>query len=138
MTRVPAETLEYPGDGLHYLDDRPFTGVAFTTYKDGRPKAEMSYREGLRWGPTVERYPEGQLMVESTYYKGVLHGHAREWHRNGQMAEDGEYEYGIIVWEKMWDEGGALERDYALKPTDQDYQTLQHYRQTFGAGGAGG
>ena len=128
MKRVLARELEYPGDGLHYLDGEPFTGIAFSVTKDGFERSQLEYRNGLRWGASKEWYGPDLPKVDATYYKGVLHGRAREWHRNGQLAEDGEYEYGIVLWEKQWDEEGNVTKDYRLTETDRDFETLQRYR----------
>ena len=126
--RVPLSELEYPGDGLYYLGNEPFSGFVLFIAKDGRNKGYAEYRRGLRWGETRETYPEGTPMVEATFFKGVKHGHAREWHRNGQLAEDGEYEYGIALWKKTWSESGAIEQDYRLEEGDEAYQRLLSYR----------
>ncbi|MEU6014597.1 hypothetical protein ABZ826_11220 [Streptomyces sp. NPDC047515] len=131
MDRVPADRVDCKDDGLHYLDDAPFTGVTFTE-KNGALKSEAAYREGLRWGPTKEWYPSGQPMVDSTFERGALHGRAREWHRNGQLAEDGEYEYGIALWAKQWDENGVLEDDCTLTESDSDHRALLHFRALYG------
>ncbi|RJO70103.1 hypothetical protein D5S18_30095 [Nocardia panacis] len=127
MDRVPASRIDYGDNGFHCLDGVPFTGVACTE-KDGIIRSEVTYREGLRSGPTKEWYPSGQPMVDSTFARGVLHGRAREWHASGQLAEDGEYEYGIALWEKQWDENGVLEDSYTLTESDSDHQTLLHLR----------
>jgi len=134
MKRMPASQLEYPGDGLHYVDGEPFTGITYTLAKDGSRKSEVTYRDGLQWGPANEWYRSGRPMVEATYFKGVLHGRAREWHANGQLAEDGDYEYGFTLWEKMWDEHGNLTRTFVLKETDSDFQRLAQCRRLYGAG----
>jgi antitoxin component YwqK of YwqJK toxin-antitoxin module len=134
MQRVPASSIEYPGDGLSYLDGRPFTGVAYTLGADGAERSQTEYRQGLRWGNTTERYDSGQPMVESVFHKGVLHGRAREGHPNGQLAEDGEHEYGIALWERTWDENGSLEDDFVRAEYDQDHQTLLQYRALYGTG----
>ncbi|MEU0569800.1 hypothetical protein ABZ297_31095 [Nonomuraea sp. NPDC005983] len=131
MDRVPADRVVYEDDGLHYLDDTPFTGIAFTE-NDGALRSEATYREGLQSGPTKEWYPSGQPMVDATFARGALHGRAREWHKNGQLAEDGEYEYGITLWAKQWDENGVLEDDYTLTESDSDYRTLLHFRALYG------
>ena len=128
MKRVLARTLEYPGDGLYYLDGEPFTGVAFSLAKDGQEKSQVEYRQGLLWGSMKEWYEPGVPMVDKYLFKGVLHGRGREWHRNGLLAEDGEYEYGITLWEKIWDKNGNLEKDYQVKESDPDYQRLLRYR----------
>jgi hypothetical protein len=62
----------------------------------------------------------------------VLHGRKREWHEDGRLAADGEYEHGIVLWEKKWDERGALVDDYALRDADPDAQTLRLYRRLYG------
>jgi antitoxin component YwqK of YwqJK toxin-antitoxin module len=128
MIKVPHQELEYPGDGLYYLDGQPFTGVAFRLARDGFERSQIEYREGLRWGAVHEWYAPGQPKVEASYYKGALHGRAREWHRNGNPAEDGAYEYGITLWEKNWEEDGTLTKDYRLEPSHPDFLTLERYR----------
>jgi hypothetical protein len=134
--RIPLDSLDYhDNDRRYYLDDKLFTGVAFTLNKDGKLKSEVTYREGLPWGPTKEWYRTGQPMVDSTLVMGRLHGRAREWHANGQLAEDGEYEYGLTLWEKTWDENGRIVDDYQMKESDPDYQTLQHYRALYASTG---
>lgn len=136
MHRIPLNSLDYHDDDRRfYLNDKLFTGVAFTLNKDGQLKSEVTYRDGQPWGATREWYRTGQPMVDSTYVMGQLHGRAREWHANGQLAEDGEYEYGITLWEKKWDENGRIIDDYQMKESDPDYQTLLHYRTFYGSTG---
>lgn len=131
MKRVPLEELEYPGDGLYYLDSEPFTGTALYIAQDGRDRGYSEFLNGLRWGETKETYPEGTPMTEAPYFKGVIHGRAREWHRNGKLAEDGEFEYGIALWEKEWNDTGAIEKDYSLDENSEAYQRLLRYRALF-------
>lgn len=132
MTRVLAKTLDYhEDDDLHYLGDTPFSGTAYTLAKDGRVKAEMDYRDGLRWGATREWYGNDQPMVSSTFYRGVLHGRASEWHANGQIAEDGEYEFGIALWEKHWDEDGKPTKDYRLAESDPNHARVLERRRIY-------
>lgn len=115
--RVPFAEIDYRSDGLYHCGEQPFTGVAFILGKDGRPQAEMTFQEGLRWGLSREWYREGQPMVLSNWAGGVLHGRATEWHRNGQVAEDGEYAYGVPLWEKVWDEDGVLMKERLREPS---------------------
>lgn len=132
MKRVSADQLEYPGDGLYYLQGSPFTGIAYRLHREGTLRSELEYRDGLRWGMSREWYGPEQPMVEAPYFKGVLHGRAREWHRNGQLAEDGEYEYGIALWEQEWDEDGTLTSEHRLSEAEPDYETLRRYRELYG------
>lgn len=131
MKRIPMSKLAYPGDGLYYLDDEPFTGFVLLGSEHGQDRGYSEYRHGLCWGETRETYPEGTPVLEATYFKGVFHGRAREWHRNGRLAEDGEYEYGIALWKKTWDEDGVIEEDYRLEQGDQDYQDLLYARSLY-------
>ncbi|WP_060048285.1 toxin-antitoxin system YwqK family antitoxin [Burkholderia ubonensis] len=135
MQRILSSQLEYPGDGLYYLNGEPFSGISYTL-RDGWEKSETEIRQGLQWGTTKEWYEPGRPMREATFFKGVLHGRAREWHKNGQLAEDGEYEYGITLWEKSWDENGGLLEDFQLTEEDEDFQVLQQYRAIYGNDGS--
>jgi len=123
--RVPIEALDYRQDGYYYLDGKPFTGIGYSLFEDGRVAAEMEYREGLQDGRTREWYATGQMMVDSTLVEGGVHGHAREWHVNGVMAEDGEYDHGVALWTRKWDEQGKLVKEYVLSPTDPRYEAIQ-------------
>jgi hypothetical protein len=137
MQRVLNRLLEYPGDGLYYLDAEPFSGIAFFLAEDGWEKSEIEYRRGLRWGTAKEWYLPGAPMREATYYRGVLHGRAVEWHSNGRLAEEGEYEHGFALWKKSWDEAGNLTEDYRLDETDPDYQRLLRDREIHADEGSG-
>ncbi len=134
MIRVLAKALDFDEQrGLHLFEGEPFTGVAYTLSKaQDFDKSSIEYRSGLRWGACREWYAPGQPMVESTWFQDALHGRAREWHRNGQLAEDGEYEYGIALWEKRWNEAGALEHDHRLAETDPGYARLLQFRALYG------
>jgi antitoxin component YwqK of YwqJK toxin-antitoxin module len=133
MVRVPEKEIEYPGDGLYYLNGLPFTGTMVFLSGTGQERGESEYKNGLRWGLTKDIYPDGSPMVEATYFKGALHGRAREWHRGGQLAEDGEYEYGIALWKKRWNEAGLLEHDYKIDPSGDAAQRLQRARILYGS-----
>lgn len=128
MMRVPAKSLDYPGDGRQYLDGVPFSGVAYYVDRQGRLVGEIEYRSGLEWGLKREWYEPDQPYYEGHFFRGVLHGKKREWHRNGQLAEEGDYEYGIALRKIRWDEVGDIEEQYELKATDPDYQRLEKFR----------
>lgn len=131
---VSFETVNVGPNGNWLYEGGPFTGVAYTLGPDGEVESEQEFRDGLRWGPCWERYRFGQMYAESDFHRDVLHGRARVWHENGQLAEDGEYEYGIVLWEKKWDEAGALVEEYALTEADGNYSLLQSFRRIYGGG----
>jgi antitoxin component YwqK of YwqJK toxin-antitoxin module len=129
--RVPADSLSYPGDGRQYLDDEPFTGVAYYLDDQGQLVGEIEYRNGLEWGLKREWYAPDEPYYEGNFFMGVLHGRKREWHDNGQLAEDGDYEYGFALRRKKWDEDGDLEEEYELKESDSDYTRLEKFREIY-------
>ena len=48
MKRVLARSLEYPGDGLYYLDGEPFTGTALKLSKEGWEKLGIRTERSTR------------------------------------------------------------------------------------------
>ncbi|CAI8916514.1 MORN repeat variant [Pseudomonas chlororaphis] len=119
--------IEYGEDGLYRLGNAPFSGVAYSM-ENGFRDVEISYLDGMRFGPTREWYKPGTLALEEMYYRDALHGRARSWHDNGQIAKEGKYEYGIAIWEKSWDEIGSLQESYLLKEGSSEYKLLQRLR----------
>jgi len=135
-TRVPIEKLSYPGDGLHYCEGKPFTGIAYFLATDGSVQAEEEYRDGLLWGSKKEWFRPGVLEREAECARGVRHGRFREWHENGRLAAEATYEYGIRTEGKRWDSEGNLIEDFHLEETDPAFETLKLSRDTFGGDGA--
>src|SRR5262245_47083634 len=131
MKRVPEGSLEYPGNGCYYLDDKPFTGVGFALHPDGWLQVETEYKDGLKWGTQREWFAADKLLTEAELKSGVVHGKQRFWHRNGKLAEEGEYEFGVPLRRKKWDEDGNLVEDFELKETDPDsnYHFLEKLRE---------
>lgn len=128
---VSFETENVGPNGNWMYDGRPFTGVAYSAFKDGTPRSEQQFRDGLLWGPSWERYLNGAMYAESHYFRDILHGRAREWHEDGQLAEDGEYEYRYALWSKKWTPSGDLVNDYRLSESSSAFEGLQHLRQVF-------
>ncbi len=133
VRRVLGSSLHYDERyGLYTLDGEPFTGVSYSVWPNGRLDSESELRDGLNWGVSRSWYSTGQPLGEATMRAGVLHGRSREWHTNGQFAEDGEYEYGIALWERKWDEAGALVEEYTLTEADRNFELLRSFRRTYG------
>jgi len=130
MKRVPEDALDYPGDGHYYLDDEPFTGVAFSLDEDGSLESETVYKDGLKWGLERHWFAPDKLESEAHMYRGVVHGKERLWHPNGKPKEEGDYEFGITLKRKKWDEDGTLVEDFELKETDSNFNLLQQFRET--------
>ena len=133
MQRVPESELRYnDADGLYYLRDEPFSGVAHLAYPDGTPMSESEYRDGIFFGISRHWWESGAVEAESDFAFGVLHGKSRVWHRNGQLAEDGDYEHGVCLRRKKWDESGALTEEFELSESSPAYEDLLRDRQIYG------
>ena len=131
MQRVPDTEIEYEDDGFYYYNGERFTGVEYFLNDDeGWLEAETEYADGLPSGMKREwAGPDKELLYEGQFRGGVLHGRKRRWTDDGTLVEDGEYEYGIPLWEKMWDEDGKLIHDYTLTEADVNYIELVRFRQ---------
>jgi len=129
MKRVAQNSLDYPGDGYYYLDDKPFTGVAFSLYEAGSLKSETEYKHGLKWGLDRHWFGPDKFQYEAELQRGVVHGKKRVWHPDGKLKEEGDYEFGIELKSKKWDEDGNLVEDFELKETDSNFNLLQQFRE---------
>lgn len=128
MKRVSAEQVSLERDGLYYCDGEPFTGVAFTLFRDGSPRSESTYRDGLRWGEGKGWHKNGRLAAESVFFRDALHGTSREWSPDGQLISEIVCEFGITVHERSWDDDGNLIAEYHLTEGDPDEVRLQQMR----------
>lgn len=114
MQRVPERDLRYDArEALYYHGDHPFTGIAYTTYPDGAPMSETSYRDGLFSGPSRGWWESGSVETEANYAFGVLHGESRAWHESGRLAAVEVHERGMLIRSHKWDEAGELVEEYA-------------------------
>ncbi len=135
VDRVTSEQLEYPGDGLHYRDGQPFTGVLEFRLTNGGLEAEEEYNDGLLSGRTREWHPSGGLQLEAECAWGGYHGRVREWYEDGRLAADGVYEYGIRTRGTRWDEQGKVVEEFELSEADPAYCTVKLSRAAFGSAG---
>jgi antitoxin component YwqK of YwqJK toxin-antitoxin module len=139
LGRYTTEQLDYPGDGLHYLGEEPFTGILEFRSPDGTLEAEAEYKDGLLSGLKRAWHRPGVLELEAECALGAYHGRVREWHESGTPATDSVYEYGICLRRRSWDESGSPVEDYALSESDDDYSLLQAFRRAeAGHRGGGG
>jgi antitoxin component YwqK of YwqJK toxin-antitoxin module len=130
-TRVPFDDLVIDDEQVASWQDRPFTGVAFDTFADGRPRSEASYVDGVQQGVAREWHPNGALKAETSYWNGSGHGLERAWNEEGRLLSETLAELGIGIRERQWDAGGALTRDWRIGPDDNLWSTLQIFRRKF-------
>lgn len=134
VLRVTTEQLDYPGDGLHYRNGEPFTGVLEFRLPNGELEAEEEYKGGLLSGLKRVWYPSGVLHLEAGCAWGGYHGRVCEWHENGRLAGDAAYEYGIRTRGTRWDDQGRAVEEFELSETDPAYRTLELSRAAFSGG----
>lgn len=101
--------------------EKPLTGTFARYYDNGQVEFEMSFRKGVRNGPTTrwnengikescERFvngeknglsfywhPNGQLAEKTQRVDGIPHGKVQEWHDNGQRKLIGTFACGIGI-----------------------------------------
>jgi len=131
VERVPNDSLEY-ASGLMLLEGKPFTGVGYDLHDEGWLEREIGYRDGVEWGYKRQWGGPKRLIRESPMLRGAVHGRERTWHDNGTLATEGECEYGIVLWENSWDEGGRPIKKFELKETDAQFTFLLQLRRIYG------
>ena len=131
LSRYTTEQLDYPGDGLHYLHGKPFTGILEFRWEDGGLEAEEEYKDGLLSGRRRAWHTSGQLQEEAECAWGVYHGRRSEWHEGGQVAAEELYEFGIKTRGTRWDEAGQIVEEFVLSETDPSYRILELSRSAF-------
>jgi hypothetical protein len=130
VKRVLYEELDYPGDGLYYLGEAPFTGVVYSGFED-EPDSQQEFRNGLAWGFGMTWHGSGAVASDCQFEGGVYHGLRREFQEDGGLALLEVYEHGVCLWRRRWDEAGRLLEDYALSETSGNWQTASILRRAF-------
>jgi antitoxin component YwqK of YwqJK toxin-antitoxin module len=131
MRRLPFNQIGYRDDGFYCHKDKPFTGVAFVRWDDGKLRAEIEYRDGMRWGVAKEWFPNGCLAGEAGWAWDLYHGVSREWHENGQLASEDVFEYGIRLSGKKWDANGKLVEKFVIRKNAAALRRLAELKKYF-------
>lgn len=127
MDVVSYYELEYPGDGLYYLNSIPFTGRA--AYRNnGWSESEDDYVDGLLSGWTREWYGPSKIKLEAECEFGGYHGKCKEWHENGVVSCDARYEFGIRVEGTYWDSSGRQTERYRIPEGTPEHDLLEGFR----------
>jgi len=69
-------------------------GAYKTYHNNGKPKEEISLKDGKRHGPTTEYYDNGKIRKVSNYKAGQLSGQEKEYFKTGEIKA--EINYGLI------------------------------------------
>ncbi|NBD09942.1 toxin-antitoxin system YwqK family antitoxin [Corallococcus silvisoli] len=132
MQRVQFDDLMVGDDQLMFWGDRPFSGVAFELFPNGRLAIETGYAEGLMEGGSRTWSELGVVVEEVQHWGGVRHGPSRSWDEEGRLRVEAVYEYGILVAEQRWSESGEKEGGWRMGPDDKLFRMLELNRDRFG------
>lgn len=114
--------FEYCSDRI--LDDyeenggRPFTGLTYELFDNGRISYYCYYVNGFPEGDLVKLYANGTICSISKMKRGQSAEKA-EWYQDGKIKEEGMYNCGICISSKKWDEQGNLTYE-KISPTDSE------------------
>ncbi|MEM7163279.1 MAG: hypothetical protein AAF487_12660 [Bacteroidota bacterium] len=103
---------------LAYYDGEPYSGVAYTFYKNGNQQTKQTYLEGKKEGEWYIWYESGSPLKEGFMKDGKQHGIYREYYTNGNLRSEYEYDMDLKsgVW-KGWREDGT---QYTIKEFKND------------------
>ena len=130
--RIEDLHIESRGENtIAYLNNQPFTGVAYTFFPNGSQQTKQTYLNGKKEGEWSIWYESGTPQIEGFLKDGKLHGIYREYYANGNLRY--EYEYDLDrktgIW-KGWYEDGT---QYTIKEFQND--TLDGKVLVFGKNG---
>ncbi len=129
MERVDFEELGYDTEKyLDTFDGKPFTGIAYETHPDGSLASETAFTDGLKDGRSVAWYASGQIKEEYHMRQGSGHGLFRGWFESGNLKKEMMREYGIVVWDRTYDEEGNIMENFVLPEDSVRYKILMKMR----------
>lgn len=125
--RVELDELEY--EGYYTYEGIPFTGVAYELYDDGQIMSETAMTGGVEDGLQVEYYENGQIKSKLTKHNDWIHGYVTEWYEDGKIKMKSLIEYGIVVWQQQFDEGGQMDYVFEMDTSSEQYEKLKAFRE---------
>jgi len=111
------------------LDEKPYTGVAKTVFKDqhgkvieyviseisegypsksmyyypdGNVSREFNYQGGKAHGVHIRYHENGQKYTEENFSNGKKHGTVRRWTEEGNIARDANFMNGMPIFDKVY------------------------------------
>ena len=124
QSRVHINDLVQSGKLLLDLNNKPFTGIAYSTstvsekklqeskylkglrhgthkewWENGNKKLQGRYKSGHKNGRWVGYFENGKIKSETNYKNGIEDGLDTRWHKNGVKHSKGTYQKGEKVGE---------------------------------------
>ncbi|RNB61505.1 toxin-antitoxin system YwqK family antitoxin [Brevibacillus gelatini] len=132
---VDFEDLWYSSTSDEILDNaedeggKPFNGIAYELYGDGRLRYFCFYKNGFQHGLFQEFYENGEKKSEQIMRHGQTKGKKTSWYRNGKIKSLGEYENGVELSYNEWDENGNLIVSRKLSENSDNFKLLLSRRE---------
>lgn len=100
-------TVEKDGLSRSYLNDEPYTGVAYHFFSNGTKQIKQTYLDGLKEGEWSIWYEDGTPQKEGLIKEGKQHGIYREYYSNGNLRYEYQYDQDrkIGTWKGWYDDG---------------------------------
>ena len=67
---------------------KPFSGIAYEKYPNGRLLRAMDLKDGEKNGLLLLWYPDGAPQMSAVYRDGILNGRFLGWYANGSVIYD--------------------------------------------------
>lgn len=126
--RINIDNLDWK-DYVYYINNKPFFGIGFELFENGKLRTEIEFNCGLYHGICKEWYENGQLESQECYNYGIKHGMSASWYEDGRKKSLSNYEVGVLVTQKLWDDMGNTTKDFVLTESDNNYAILLLNRQ---------
>lgn len=75
-------------DSVMYLENKPFTGTAYSYYANGQLQHAAQYNNGLKHGVMYVWYPDGKPQLMASYRNNKLNGRFKGWYQFGAVIYD--------------------------------------------------
>ncbi|THV41400.1 hypothetical protein [Glycomyces buryatensis] len=130
--------LETSGDdvtiddnSMYWRGDYLFDGVLGEERSDGGFEF-LSFKDGVRDGPTGEIDEDGDLVFEEWYRKGHLHGISRVFRDDGTLLRATGNEFGVAIWTVDFEPDGETARPASVKQlSESSRRVVQRYRSRY-------
>ncbi len=93
---VEYDKLDWKDDVFLY-EDKPFSGVAVSKYKNGQMSKRYEFKDGKYHGTTREWYENGERSAMTQFENGKRHGPNVYWDETGKEIKRQKYEHDVVV-----------------------------------------
>lgn len=125
---VPEEDVDIDNDEVYWLNGERLNGFLGETLPNGNYEF-ISFKDGLRDGPTGEITPQGDLVYEERLRKNFLYGITRYFRADGTLARAVGYEYGVEIWTVKFEaDGRTVHSSEYLQVSPSSQRTVEIFR----------